>query len=170
MNMRRWMMAGAAVAFVLPVQAKPRQGGTAQPVPLAATDPLVAIYRASGVSDTGSGVQLGVATAFPCTSSSTVAEKLRNIVRAPNGTVIADKTYSIAGRQTFTASTHFTAFFTEEDSLSAGVIIDQGTVTIQAATTNITCSAMIVDAANLPPTFAVALHLQRFNPLSGTQE
>src|SRR4051794_18506520 len=29
-------------------------------------------------------------------------EAARLIVRAPNGTVIADKTYSIAGRQTFT--------------------------------------------------------------------
>jgi hypothetical protein len=168
MTLHRWMMAAAAVAVVLPAYARPREGGTAQPVPQAATSPLVAVYRVSGVSDNGGEDYTGVATTFICSSSSSVAEKIRFLVKAADGTIVSDAAFNFPTRRTFTAATHVSTIFIEDVSLYTG-LVDQGVATISSTTTNITCSAMIVDAAASVPN-GIALHLQRFNPIAGTQE
>jgi hypothetical protein len=44
-----------------------------------------------------------------------------------------------------------------------------GSATISATNTNMVCTAMMVDASTNIPN-GIALHVQRLNPLSGTQE
>ena len=100
-----------------------------------------------------------------------VQEKIRIVVR-DNGRVIkGDLTRTVAARGNFTFSTHPTSLFFEQVGISLGTgFVGQGTATILAATTNVVCTAMIMDASAAIPAFAVALHMQRFNPLAGTEE
>lgn len=53
--------------------------------------------------------------------------------------------------------------------LSAGVNINGGYLTISATTSNLICTAMVVDAASIPPQ-GISLHLVRYNPATGTEE
>lgn len=173
MAMHRWMMATVAVAFVLPVHAQDpryRAGAAAQPAPQAITDPLTTVYRVSGVRDDGSATDnTGVATVFSCSTNSAAQERIRVFVRGSGGTIVGDLTATASARGTLTFATHATAAFIENaGSLTTGTVA-QGAATIQSTTTNITCSAMIVNAASSVPD-GVALHMQRFNPLAGTQE
>ena len=164
MRVRRWMMAAAAVALALPVQAQdPRYGSTAQqPAPQAVSDPLKVIYRVPGVRDTA-----GIATVFSCTSNSSVEELLKSTVRKDDGSEAGFAQIPIPARSTRVVATRDTNAFTESAS---GFATDlQGIATISASTTNVFCSAMLVDPTPTTPN-GIALHMVRFNPHPGTEE
>src|SRR5262249_39929881 len=65
-----WIIAAAALAFVLPAEADAAVG-----------DPEMVIYRFPGVADNGGGAGVGVATVFHCTNFSGVQETLRIVTR-----------------------------------------------------------------------------------------
>jgi hypothetical protein len=161
------------VAASLPAQAQQRsykEGAAPEAkAPEAVGDPLKRLYRISGVRDTGSGLNAGVATSFHCTSFSTVDETLQVSVRNFNGTVVVTRNITITPFRTLTLSTHGTLLFAEDSILSPGVIINQGSANILATDINIFCSAMIVDAATASPQ-GISLHMVRYNPVPGTQE
>jgi hypothetical protein len=164
------LVAAALFVAILPAQAQQRPYPEGQaPAPKAVTDPLQVIYRISGVRDSGTGTHAGMATSFHCTSFSTVDEKIVFALRDFDGDVITQKSVTVEPQHTITASTHDTRVFTEDRLLSPGVVINQGSVRISATSTNIICSAMIVDASAAFPE-GIALHLVRFNPIAGTQE
>jgi hypothetical protein len=160
----------ALLAAMLPAHAqRAYPEGAAPAAPLATTDPLVRLYRISGVRDNGAGADGGVATSFHCSSFSTVDEKLRITLRNFNHTQVANRTVTIHPLDTVTLSTHFARIFTEDLQLSPGVNINQGSAEIFATSVDIVCSAMIIDAAVAFPD-GVALHMVRFNAAPGTQE
>jgi hypothetical protein len=170
MKMQGFFAAVALFAAMLPANAqRAYPEGGAPTVSLAATDPLLRIYRISGVRDTGAGDEVGVATSFHCTSASTVDESLRIVVRNFDDTLVASRAFIVHPRDTLSLSTHFTKVFVEDFVLSRGVIIKQGSAEITATSADIFCSAMIIDAASASP-LGIALHLVRFNAAAGSQE
>lgn len=165
-----WTIAVAGLSFVLPAFAQAlAQDRVTPPSKFSTLDPEKLIYRTSGVRDTGSAGNVGTATSFHCTNLSKVSEKLRIRVLNFNGGLISDLSFTIASAQTFTASTHGTAVFSEDSFMSTGKVINQGVAAIISTTVNMICSAMIVDAASATPN-GFALHLVRFNALPGTME
>jgi hypothetical protein len=164
------LAAFALLAAMLPAQAqRAYPEGAAPAAPLATTDPLVRLYRISGVRDNGGGVEFGVATSFHCSSASTVDETLRITLRNFDGTQVASRAVTLPPRDTVTLSTHITRIFTEDVALSRGVVINQGSAEILGTSADIFCSAMIVDAATGSPQ-GIALHMVRFNAATGSQE
>src|SRR4051812_4803337 len=83
-------------------------------------------------------------------------EKLRFVVRTFTGDVAADKSYEVPLRRNLTAVTHLESPFSRDGSLTTGPL-NQGTAQVYATTTNITCSAMVIDAASEVPN-GIALH------------
>src|SRR5215216_33156 len=145
----RWIIAVAAMAFVLPAHA-------------ATTDPIQIIYRTSGVTDNGAS-----ATAFHCTNLSAVTELVRVVVRHRTGEIAGNVEVPLPSFNTVTGSTRLTALFIGF-SLATG-IVNQGTAVVASTTTFIFCSAMIVETTASTPQ-GIALHLVRFNPMPDTTE
>lgn len=171
MKLASSILALATLAMVLPAQAASYKEGAAPLVTAEAVNsPLKPIYRVSGVTDDGDSPGLGLATSFHCTNFGNVAEKLRFIIREPNGDATT-KTVTVDEGRTFTASTHFTDVFFEDLVLTPGLEIRQGSAIIAATSTStIFCSAMIVEADLTNATDGVSLHMVRFNPAPNTQE
>ncbi|HET6378524.1 MAG TPA: hypothetical protein VFG05_09505 [Methylocella sp.] len=173
MKMQSWIfpLAAAGIAFALPGYAADRakEGGPQAVTPQALTYPQQIIYRVSGVRDDGQKPELGVATSFHCTNWSNLPEKLAIAVYNFNGGLARARSFIVNSHHTFTVSTHRTKIFSEDAVLSPGVDIDQGYAQIHSTTTNIYCSAMIVDAASSAPA-GIALHLVRFNPYPGSTQ
>ena len=160
----------ALLAAMVPAQAqRAYPEGAAPAPPLATTDPLVRLYRISGVRDNGAGNEAGIATSFHCTSASTVDESVRIIVRHFDGTLAGSRTFTLAPRRTVTISTHFTRLFFEDAVLSRGIVINSGSAEILATSVEIFCSGMIVNAATALPD-GITLHVVRFNAATGSQE
>ena len=127
------------------------------------------IYRVSGVTDSGEATNIGVATAIHCSNPRDGTEKVRIIIRDFNGSIAGNHDVQIPARRTITAVTHNTVIFEEDETLSPGNIINQGSAQIQASSLLVHCSAMIVDAAATVPQ-GIALHMVRYNPLNDTTE
>ena len=164
------IVAIALFATMLPAQAqRAHPEGAAPTAPLATTDPLVRLYRISGVRDNGGATNAGVATSFHCTSFSTVDERVRITLRNFNATQVASRAFVLHSRDTITLSTHLTTIFTDDFQLSPGVVINQGSAEILGTSADIICSAMIVDAGVAFPD-GIALHMVRFNAAAGSEE
>jgi hypothetical protein len=109
----------------------------------------------------------GTATVIHCTSFSGAEEMVRLTIRNWDNALLVQTSYSIGVQRTATASTHFTAFFSEDLSLfSTATVVDQGYIAVHATSTNILCSAQVVDAASATPN-GWALPRVRFNNMSG---
>ncbi len=137
--------------------------------PSTTTDPLLGIYGASGLRDSGGTSATGVATSFHCTNKRAVSEKLVIQLRNCNGAAITTQEFTLGSYRTFTMSTHATAAFSEDSILSAGRIINQRFAKIWSTTPNVFCSAMVIDAAAAAP-IGVSLHLARSNAPAGIEE
>jgi len=150
-----WIIAAAALAFVLPAQA-------------GENDPEVIIYRFPGVRDDGGVNNVGVATVFHCTNFSGAIENVRFVTRNTNTVVASNKVVQIAHLETRTAATHFTQAYSEDQNLATGSL-NQGTTAIAATSINIICTAETIDASTAVP-IGVARRGIRFNPVPGSQE
>jgi hypothetical protein len=170
MRIVAWIVAVALIASSMPVHAQDR---SSQSLPSAGgqstSSPLNLIYAVSGVTDNGGGINAGTATVIHCSNASTVGESLRIVVRFFDGTVVNDVTFTVFSAHTFTASTHNTALFAEDTSMSPGVIILSGLAFIFSTTQFMFCTAMMVDAAATTPN-GISLHMVRFSPVAGTSE
>src|SRR5262245_13708863 len=139
-----WITAAAALAYVQPTPASAAQG-----------DPEVIIYRFPGVFDASIGAKTGTATVFHCTNFSGPTETIRFVARSSVGNLLTNVAFNINHLVTLPAATHPTLFY-QEVSLATGAG-QQGTTAIAATTTSIICTAVTIDAANTPPTFAIPL-------------
>jgi hypothetical protein len=135
----------------------------------AASDPLRAIYRITGVLDSGDASGVGNATTFICTNFSNVEERIRYSLREESSGGTVTKTATLASQETYTVSTHSTDVYSEDDTLDPGVSYRQGSMVISATTTNIHCTAMQVDASTSYPQ-GIALHMVRIRPANNSQE
>jgi hypothetical protein len=143
--------------------------GMPAPSSAAASDPEVIIYRFAGVHDDGSGDGAGVATVFHCTNFSGATENLRFVTRNIFGTIATNVTASLQHLFSLAMSTHLTQAYSGAGfSLSTGAVVE-GTIAIAATSTNIICTAMVIDAANQKPV-GIALRGIRFSPVPGSQE
>ena len=152
-----WIIAAAALAFVLP-----------EPANAATTDPEIIIYRFPGVRDNGLADNQGIATVFHCTNFSGADETLRLVTRRSAGDLATNKTVTITHLSTTTASTHATNAYQVETNLATGSVA-QGTTAIAATSINIVCTAETIDASAATP-IGVARRGIRFNPVPGSQE
>src|SRR5688572_9542188 len=75
---------------------------------------LTSIYIGSGVTDFGTGPNLGVATSFHCTNHSGRFASVRFLLLSFDGAVRGARTVGFGNGGTLTASTHATALFTGE--------------------------------------------------------
>jgi hypothetical protein len=142
---------------------------TTVPAIAAADDPLQVIYKVSGVMDSGSADEVGIATVFFCTNFGNVAERVRISLRPEEGGVPINNTYDLGPRETKTFETHDTAAYDEDNTLAPGVIFTQSAAIILATTKNVHCSAAQVNAAAAKP-IGIPLHMVRFNPPPNSQE
>ncbi|MGH6925622.1 MAG: hypothetical protein ACRED5_17990 [Propylenella sp.] len=129
---------------------------------------LTLIYAMSGVRDSGSADNTGVATTLHCTNFTSSTQQIRFVVRNFNGAVVANLTSNIGALVTVTRSTHGTAMTEDLPHLAPGVLINQGAMTIATTAANFTCTAQTVDAASGLP--LDDLHLTRFASWPGSQE
>jgi hypothetical protein len=144
----------------------------AQPASAITFPSLTTIYVASGVRNTESAPNTGIATVIHCTNVSGAPASVRfqvlNFNGAAAGTPITDTVFH---GFTHTVATHLTVAFAEDTpgALSPGVSIAQGAINIESTQSAVFCSAMIVDAAAVVPS-GIDLHLVRVNPHPGTVE
>ena len=142
----------------------------AQPATAITFPTLTTIYVGSGVTDTGSATEDGVATSFHCTNVSGVAATVRYLVLHSNGAIAGSLTLSAPHGATVTASTHAVFLFTEgTNQINPTVMVQQGGINIESTQSGVFCTAMIVDAAAAVPN-GIDLHLVRVNPHPGTVE
>jgi hypothetical protein len=125
------------------------------------------VYMISGVLDNGAGDGVGLASAFHCTNLVGTANTVTISIHNSTGKVVANESRSIPSKQTVTWTTHQQSMFAAIN-LESGAVF-QGYAVITATNPNLTCSAMIMNAAVNEPQ-GIALHMQRRTPLSNTQE
>jgi len=157
-----------AAMAIGPASAQDRVEGAAPAAGLSiSTDPLIQVYRFSGVRDDGGANLAGTATSFHCTNFSGVTESFRVQVRNFGGTIVGDNTTTIGHNATVTTSTHGTNAYFEDVALNTG-LVNQGSARIWASSPSIVCTASTVDAAAAAPA-GIALQGIRFNPIPGTE-
>jgi hypothetical protein len=131
---------------------------------------LTTIYVGSGVYDSGDIDGIGQATSIHCSNVSGVAAQVRTLVLRANGAIAASLASNLAHGATFTFSTHQTDLFSDSDGgLDTGAI-SQGVVNVEATNSGIFCTAVVLDAQNVPPVFMTPLNLVRVNAHPGTVE
>jgi hypothetical protein len=168
-----FLAVGALFVSGLPVMAQRQpvqKRDIDRPQPKAVGGPLKPIYRVSGVLNTSGAASTGVATTFHCTNTGAVAETIRITVRDYDGKIVGTpQTRNLSPSSTESMSTHQTSIFYDPNSLAEGITVNQGSANIVATSNKIICSAMIVDASVFVPQ-GIALHLVRYDPMSGSQE
>jgi hypothetical protein len=150
------IIAAAAFSFVQPAPASAAQG-----------DPEVIIYRFPGVRDNGAPSAVGMATIFVCTNFSGTTENVRIVVRNSVNTIVANATIGISHLSTIVAATHPALLYATSLNLQTSGFT--GTAAIAATSTDIICTAMVIDAAATVPQ-GIALRGIRFAPVPGSQE
>jgi len=163
------ILAIATLAMALPMTAAAQRASGTFVVPNAVGDPLMPIYRGSGVRDDGAASNTGIATAIHCTSFSIGTETVRLTIRNWDNSLLVQFSYTLGAQATATATTHPTIVFDEDfgSLFTPGTIANQGYIAIHATSTNILCSAQVVDAAAAVPN-GWDLHLVRFNAMTGS--
>jgi hypothetical protein len=134
----------------------------------ATSDPEVVLYRFPGVRNEGFTDNIGVATLFHCTVYSGTQESLRFVLRDAAGALVDNVQVNVSHLASVTASTHGTLAYGTELRLSTATV-SGGTTAIAATSTNVICTAMVIDASTVAPV-GVALRGVRFSPAPGTQE
>lgn len=134
--------------------------------PAAASDPMKILYRVSGLKDSGGAANEGLASVIVCTSFSQTPENIRVGVYGHTGTVLTNSTYGISARQTGAFSTRANTSYTG-NVLSVSPF-PFGFAVVSASTTNLHCSASIINAGVLGQGYG--LHMTRFNPHPGSVE
>jgi hypothetical protein len=131
-------------------------------------DPLQVLYAFSGVSDNGGLGNAGVATSIHCTNVGGAAEKLQFVALDVFANPKANMSINLNSGETRTASTHFTALYSESVNLTTGTL-NQGVVVVLGTSTAFTCTGQVLDASAAVPN-GFNLHPMRFNPHPGTIE
>jgi hypothetical protein len=136
------------------------------------------VYLFIGVTDDGGVANAGVATSVHCANFSGATQTLTvvavNSAGAPlnlGGTTNKSVSATVTAGQVITFSTHPTTIFQDAgtaSNLQTG-FVGQGAIGILSTSTNVACTAMIMDAASASPQ-GISLNPLRFNPIPGTME
>jgi hypothetical protein len=140
----------------------------AQPAEAIQFSKLTTIYVASGVLDDGFPDGQGIATSVHCSNVSGVSAQVRALILSVGGVVEGSQTFTLAHGTTHTFSTHdVTAFY--DFYLNTG-FVSQGVLNVESTNSAVFCTAVVVDASSIMPTFMSPLHLVRINPHPGAVE
>lgn len=140
--------------------------GPATPA-LADSGPSQVLYIFPGATDNGGADRTGVATVVHCFSFSPTQESMQFVFRDWDGTIKGNLTLNINQFQTLSLATHLTTVYAAFSASTA--LLNQGTLGITATSTNIVCTAQVIDASATVPN-GIDLHGTRFNPIAGSQE
>ena len=144
--------------------------GMAAPAWAGLNDPEVIIYRFPGLKDDGGADNVGVATVFNCTNFSGAFENIRFVGRNEVGGLLNNTLVQFfAHLASLAVTSHVVAAYSGFVPKLNTQAVSSGTVAIAATSTNIICTAMIIDAAN-PKPVGVALRGIRFSPVPGSEE
>ena len=140
--------------------------------PNAVTDPVLPLYRISGVYEDlrPAGNPGEVSTGFFCSSSSAVQEKLLIYIYNEDGTLVAAKTYILEPGQSGIFTTKRVGIFQNEIVIPLGVPVLGGKARISGTSTNMNCGAAQIPGNTASYVAGVGLHVVRFNPYPGSQE
>ena len=132
---------------------------------------LPTIYIVSGVYDDGRAAREGFATVFACSNASGSPVDLRIAVLDKDGNSRGEASVgSLAHGRTATITTHATFGYGGDGLTSPGWPIYGGGAVIEASSSAVFCSAIVVDASDDPafvkPSLAWSLHLVRIDPKS----
>jgi hypothetical protein len=136
---------------------------------LADSGPQQVLYIFPGATDDGGSAGAGRATVVHCFSFSPTSETIQYVVRNWDGSIRANTTFAMSQFHTVTAVTHTTNLYAGDVTFGANIILDQGVIGISATSSNIVCTAQVIDASATVPN-GIELHGTRFNPISGSQE
>lgn len=134
--------------------------------PAGTGDPVKTLYRVSGLKDSGGADNQGLVTVILCTNFSQEGEYLKVGLYDYSGTVLANSTYYMNSRRT-------AAFMTRGNTSYTGTqisipVVNSGFAVISSTTTNLHCSASVINAGVVGQGFA--LHMVRYNPHPGSVE
>jgi hypothetical protein len=130
---------------------------------------LTLIYSVPGIRDSGAIAATGAATIILCTNWTGASQQIRFVLRDYQGNIRANVTSPMNALYTFTAGTHNTNAFVEDQVLAPGTPINPGSLRIFATTPQVSCTAMVIDAAPAVPD-GIDLHVVRHNVWPNTQE
>jgi hypothetical protein len=157
-----------AALMIGQASAQERTDAASLAAPSLTTDPLMQIYRFTGMRDNGGAANTGLATAIHCMNFSVATESLRIKVFQYTGAAVKDATFNIPSNYTFTFVTHPVTTFGWDANLATG-ILNQGSARIWATSQSFVCTASSFDAGSTVP-YGLDLHGIRFNPIPGTEE
>jgi len=158
--MRKSFAAFAFAAFAL-----------SQPASAITFSKLTTIYVGSGVTDSGLGTDLGVATSIHCSNVSGVSVQVRVLILNAAGAIAGTpRTLTLAHGATQTFSTTQTVVFADAAGDMATFGVQQGVVNVEATNAAVFCTAAVIDAANFTPVFSMPLHMVRINGHPGAEE
>src|SRR5262249_31529304 len=149
------------------------------PADAAQTDPEVIIYRFTGVRDNGDDVPVlinvdlpictscnraSVVTVFTCTNFSGATETIRFVTRDSIGNIGANVTRTVRHHETTTITTSYVFGYTSSDNPAyVKAYSTPGTAAIAATSTNVICTAMLVNPVTIGPAPSPLPGI-RFNP------
>ena len=157
-----WIIATAALVC--------SESAQAQVVPI--VRPETIIYRFPGVLDDGVSILLfeaSRATLFHCTNFSGQDEYIRFVTRSSDTSIVSNVVVPIPHLATKTIGTSKAGPYEVHANLLTGFQTVQGTTALAATTTNIICTAMVIDKTTNKPD-GIALRGIRFSPVPGSQE
>src|SRR5262245_20086406 len=140
--------------------------GMAAPASAGVNSPEVIIYRFPGVTNSDPS---GRATVFDCTNFSGVPEKVRFVTRTNGGDLLGNNVGTVNHLGTLTAATRTTNSYVSLLNILPFQATFQGTTAIAATSTNVICTAMVIDVSTVAPV-GVALRDIRFSPVPGSEE
>jgi len=142
---------------------------TTAPAVAGAAEPLQAIYRVTGVLDSGDPANTGTATVFFCTNFSGGRENVRVSLRPEIPGAPINDILALDPGETRTFATHQTATYSEDSNVAPGVMFEQGSAVISATSLLVHCSAAHVDASAVAPVGS-PLQMIRLRPAPNSQE
>jgi len=120
---------------------------------------LTSLYRASGAVN-----RLNAGTAVHCTNLGGIAASLSVEFVDFDGTEVCFLSFSVPANGTATFTTRAVALYFSDDTCDPVPSLEQGSLTVFAApegSTNVVCTAQVVDAVNAVPTFITTLEMVR---------
>ena len=156
--MRKYLAAFALAAMLV------------QPASAITFPSLTTIYVVTGVTDSGSAANTGLATALVCSNVSGVTTQIRFLVLNEIGSVLQSViVFSVPHGATIQVSTHGVALFDNETSIIPGTLLNSGVVNIESLQSAVFCTAHILDASSEVPN-GIDPHIVRVNPHPGAVE
>jgi len=110
-----------------------------------------------------------VASVVHCFNFGSVEETIQIVVRNSDGSILKNTTFGLDSFVTVAVASHGSHLYNNGTvGLETGAVF-HGVLGISATTSNMVCTAQVIDAAASVPN-GIDLHGARFNPISGSEK